>query len=360
MNLLRGCTAFAFLCILVRADQITLTNGDRLTGNIVTSDDKSVVLKTDYAGEVTIDRAKITALRTDEPRNVTVKEHGVMKASVDEANDAAKVAGANGEVLTVKTADVTAIRNDEMQHEHDREVERVTRPRWNDFWAGFVTFGLANSSGNSSTTTISTAAAAVREAGKYKISLNFAQLYATQSTTLPHGETANKVSGSLRVDRDLTPKLFVYVANAYDFDRFQNLDLRAVLGGGFGYHVWKAENGYFDVAGGGDWSHEEFSATPTSPAFTRDSGEATVAEEGSYTAYKKLKVLERFAFFPNLTSTGDYRMAFDATADLPITKSFDWNVAFSNRYLSNPPPGIKKNDTILSMGVKFSFDQTKH
>lgn len=34
------------------ADQITLTNGDRLTGTIVKSDGKELTLKTDYAGEV--------------------------------------------------------------------------------------------------------------------------------------------------------------------------------------------------------------------------------------------------------------------------------------------------------------------
>lgn len=36
------------------ADQVTLKNGDRLTGSIVKSDGKTVVVKTDYAGEVTV------------------------------------------------------------------------------------------------------------------------------------------------------------------------------------------------------------------------------------------------------------------------------------------------------------------
>jgi len=36
------------------ADQVILKNGDRLSGTIVKSDDKNLVLKADYAGEVTI------------------------------------------------------------------------------------------------------------------------------------------------------------------------------------------------------------------------------------------------------------------------------------------------------------------
>ena len=36
------------------ADQIVLKNGDRLTGVIETSDDKTLVIKTEFAGEVTV------------------------------------------------------------------------------------------------------------------------------------------------------------------------------------------------------------------------------------------------------------------------------------------------------------------
>ena len=36
------------------ADQITLRNGDRLTGSLLKSDDKNLVLKSESAGTVTI------------------------------------------------------------------------------------------------------------------------------------------------------------------------------------------------------------------------------------------------------------------------------------------------------------------
>ena len=35
-------------------DQIVLKNGDRLTGSIAKSDDKTLVMKTEFAGEVTV------------------------------------------------------------------------------------------------------------------------------------------------------------------------------------------------------------------------------------------------------------------------------------------------------------------
>jgi len=47
----------ASLCVLVscaRADQVTLKNGDRLTGTIVKSDGTTLLLKTDSAGDVSL------------------------------------------------------------------------------------------------------------------------------------------------------------------------------------------------------------------------------------------------------------------------------------------------------------------
>ena len=261
--------------------------------------------------------------------------------------------------MTVKPDAVTAIRSDAAQAAYEREVERLTRPRLNDFWAGFISFGLASAGGNSSTTAVSTAASAARIAGKNKIVLNFAQIYASQKTTAPFGQTANKVSGAVRIDRDIMPRLFVYGANAYDYDKFQHLDLRVVLGGGFGYHAMKTERGYLDVAGGGNWNRESFSAFDTVPALVRNSAEMTVAEEAGYAIPGRLKVFERFAFFPNLSSTGEYRMVFDTAVSVPISTWLEWNLGYSDRYLSNPPIGLKKNDTILTMGIRLSFDQTK-
>ena len=43
-----GCSTTLF------ADQITLKNGDRLTGTVVKSDGKELVLHTDAAGDVTL------------------------------------------------------------------------------------------------------------------------------------------------------------------------------------------------------------------------------------------------------------------------------------------------------------------
>jgi hypothetical protein len=59
--------------------------------------------------------------------------------------------------------------------------------------------------------------------------------------------------------------------------------------------------------------------------------------------------------FNNLSATGQYRVNFDAGATTSLTKWLTWNVALSDRYLSNPVAGRKNNDFLYSTGFGFAF-----
>ena len=335
---------------LLFADTVTLTNGDRISGTVVKTDGNAVIVKTTYAGEVKIDLAAVSTLATDGPVNVVLKSGPASRG---------KVALSDGEMRVdngapAKVADVAAIRDDATQKDWEREDERIHHPKLLDFWTGNAAFGLAMASGNSTATTLSTSAALARAAGKNKLSMHFSQVYATQSTTLPYGETANRVSGGIGGSRDLASKLYVYGANDYDYDKFLGLDLRAVFGGGLGYHAWKKGESYFDVGAGGDYNREEYN-TGTS----NNSAEFQATEELSLKLLKRLKLYERATFYPNLSDTGQYRFNFDTTASMPIFKFLEWNFGVSDRYQSNPLPDHKSNDILFTTGVRMSFDQTK-
>ncbi|HEY3442213.1 MAG TPA: DUF481 domain-containing protein [Paludibaculum sp.] len=360
-------TCAALLCsflLTLSADQITLKNGDRVSGKIVTADDKTITLKTEFAGDIKIDRTLITGITTDAPLNVTLKDAAPVQAKISGATEGLQLQKADGSAVTVKGESLVAIRDDASQKAFDREVERTNHPRLNDFWVGFVTLGVANSSGNSSTTSVATAASAVRAAGRNKLSINFNQIYARQSTTIPTGETANRMGGSVRLDRNLSKKIFIYGINAYEYDKFLDLNLRMIAGGGFGYHIWANKKGFLDTFGGGNWNRETYDITnKVKPDVyltqTRNAGELTLGQELGYQPMSRLKLNEKLSFYPNLTTTGEYRMNFATTASVPIWKWLEFNVGFASSYQSNPPDGKVRNDTILSTGIRASFDQTK-
>jgi hypothetical protein len=60
-------------------------------------------------------------------------------------------------------------------------------------------------------------------------------------------------------------------------------------------------------------------------------------------------------FFPNLSNTGDYRFNFDIGASTKLATWLVWNVAISDRLLSNPVPGRQKNDLLYTTSIGVSF-----
>src|SRR3954454_16203182 len=102
MRLLRLVLMASVLCSLAAADQIMIDNGDRLTGKIVTADEKALILQTKYAGELKVDRTMVTRIETDELLNVTVREAGTVKGTVEESATLTNIVKADGTSITVK------------------------------------------------------------------------------------------------------------------------------------------------------------------------------------------------------------------------------------------------------------------
>jgi len=332
------------------ADAIVLKNGDRISGKILKTDGSAVVVKTDYAGEVKIDLIAVAAMTSDAPLNVALKGGDQSRGKVSLTGDTVNVEGG----AHTKIAEVAAIRDDDNQKAWQREDERQHHPKLLDFWAGSLAFGLSEASGNSNATTFNTSAGVARAAGKNKMTLYFSQVYATQSTTLPYGETANRIGGGFRLDRDFSPKMFVFGTTDYDYDKFLGLDLRSVFGGGLGYHAWQSKKGHLDLGGGAVYDHEKYSTGEN-----RNSAEVLGTEEFAIKLLSRLNVVERLQIYPNMSETGQFRLNFDTTASMPIYKFLEWNFGIDDRYQTDPLPGRKGNDVLFTTGVRFSFDQTK-
>ena len=71
-----GAVLLLLLAVSAFADQIVLKNGDRLTGSVEKSDGKAVVIKTDYAGELTVKFEAIQSITSTPSGDLTVSLGG--------------------------------------------------------------------------------------------------------------------------------------------------------------------------------------------------------------------------------------------------------------------------------------------
>lgn len=336
MRLRLRLSLFICLAIIARADQITLKNGDRITGIIGTVDGSSLIIKTDYAGDLTVKWDQVASVTSDTPVYVTTRDGQRLLGTLTTEADGFAVKTRDSGSVAVSRAQVAAIRS--------QDAENAIGA-----WSGFADAALSLSRGNSETTNFVLGASATRATEKDKFNIYASSLWARNQVAGLAQTTASAIHGGLRYDYNLSKRTSIFGFTDFDHDRFQQLDLRNVIGGGLDYQLVKSERTQFDVFAGADLNQEFFST------FTRRSAEALIGQQLDHKLSGAFSVHERFAFTPNLSDIGEYRMVFDLGTVTKVSKAFSWQMTLTDRYLSNPPFGLKANDLLLTTGVRLTF-----
>ena len=355
--------SLSLLSLPVFADQLTLKNGDRLSGTIVKSDDdaKTLLIKTDLAGDVTVKWDAITAIVSSQPLHIMLSDGRVIVGRVSTTDGMLEIATDGGTVPAAHDA-VKAIRDNATQ----AEIDRLQHPGLRDYWSGLFDLGLSLTEGNSSTAALTIAGKASRVVPKNKLTLYYTEVYSRDSNESPALTTANAIHGGVRDEINLNPRVYAFAFTDFDEDALQHLDLRNVIGGGLGYHIINSKKTQLDVFGGGSFNQEYFAsytiANPApppallfEPSQSRHSAEIVAGESLSTKLGPRTTVSEQLSFFPNLSSTGEYRVTFDANAVAKLNTWLAWQITFSDRYISDPPFGLKGNDLLLSTGWRLTF-----
>ncbi len=355
--------SLSLLSLPVFADQLTLKNGDRLSGTIVKSDDdaKTLLIKTDWAGDVTVKWDAITTIVSSQPLHIMLSDGRVIVGRVSTTDGILEIATDGGTVPAAHDA-VKAVRDNATQ----AEIDRLQHPRLRDYWSGLFDLGLSLTEGNSSTAALTIAGKASRVVPKNKLTLYYTEVYSRDSNESPALTTANAIHAGVRDEFNLKPRVYAFAFTDFDEDALQHLDLRNVIGGGLGYHVINTKKTQFDVFGGGSFNQEYFAsytiANPApppvllfEPSQSRHSAEIVAGESLSTKLGPRTTVSEQLSFFPNLSSTGEYRVTFDANAVTKLKTWLGWQITLSDRYISDPPFGLKGNDLLLSTGLRLTF-----
>ena len=328
-----------------RADQLTMKNGDRVTGSVIKQDGKEITIKTTHFGVVTAPWDQVASVQTDQPVVVVLKDGKTLQGTLAASGANVQIATKEAKV-NVSPAEVTTIRNAEEQ----AAFERLQHPGLMELWAGTGTIGWAGTNGNAKSLSFTAAVRAARATKNDKISLSFDLIKASALVDGKTASTAQAVRGGIGYDREVGTRLFVNLFNDYEYDRFQDLDLRFVLGGGLGYHLVKGPRAALDLVAGIDYNHSQFS-TP----LTTNAGEIYWGDEYVLKVSKATSFVQSFRMFNNPSKTGTYRINADVGLTTALNSWLTWQLAVSDRFLSDPAPGRKTNDYLYTTGLGITF-----
>lgn len=347
------------------ADQVTLKNGDHLTGTVVKSDGKTLVLHTDAGGDITLKFDAIQDIKTDKELHVGVKGGKTVVGPVTSADGKLEVATKSSGTVDVATTDVVVIRNDA----EETAWEKSQNPGLMHGWTGGANVGFSVARGNAETENLALAFNAAHTTAKDKLTLYANSIYTENNLASP-STVANLVQGGFRYDHNLNPRLFVFGAADYMSNALQFLDLRSVYSGGFGFHAIKNDATQLDFLGGLNYTHETYSNGPeipptppsttptgafTSYGVTNRFAALTLGETLTQKLGKSTVVTQSFYMFPDLQQTGQYRGTFNFGTVTKLSKWLGWQNSLSDIYVSNPPSTAKKNDLIITTGLNIAF-----
>jgi putative salt-induced outer membrane protein YdiY len=332
-----------FVGAVVNAEQISLKNGDRLTGTIVSMDGKKLVLKTTYAGDVSINWNSVEQFASDQPLVVTTVDKKTLTGPVRSGGPDYVVATTQGN-QTIAKSDVAVMRSLADQAAHEKSLH----PGMLEGWSGGGNLGLAFARGNSETTNLALGFNAKRKTEKDAWIVNAASIYSTDGDL--NRTTANSFQGLIRYDHNLTKRVFAYGVFAGGYDELQDLNYRLMPGGGLGFHAIATEKTTLDLLGGPGYTRESYST-----GLTRNLITLTLGDEFSYKLSDRTTIVQNLYYLPSLNDTSNYRI----TGDFGIaTKLNGWmtvNLLFNDRYNSQPVLGNKKNDVLFTTGLGITF-----
>jgi putative salt-induced outer membrane protein YdiY len=222
----------------VSADELILHNGDILTGTLLQLEGGTLVFSTDYAGEITVQSAKVRRLTTEASMHVTMQDGTTQKGSVFYRDGEADQTASGIDIALVQTV-------------FPKPVPPVK-------YSARANVGITNERGNTQT-------------DQYRVDAEFIARTALQRFTLG-GELNREKADDIQTvnnwkayglyDYFLSEKWFLNANAMLEHDKFADLDRRTTLGAGAGYQFFESETLNLSASVGLAYVNEDYIVAP--------------------------------------------------------------------------------------------------
>ena len=216
-------------------------------------------------------------------------------------------------------------------------------------WHGNVAIGGAFASGNTNSKVLTGTADATRTTAADKISLHGNVNYGRSKVDGVETTSADQVRAGGRYDYNLSDAMFVFGGVDGETNKAAGLDSRFNLDTGLGYKVIHDATTTFDVFGGLGWSQAKFTDGTTGKGATALLGEESTHKLSESTTFK-----QRVEFHPGASDIGNLA-TLDAGLATAISGSWTLNTGLTVHYASKVPEGLKKTDSLLTVGFGYKF-----
>lgn len=324
------------VCQSAGADEVTLVNGDRITGSVVKKEGDVLFFATDYAGELSIAWPQVNNLVTDAPVVVQLLDETRISGRLTRSGaGAAGIAGS--EVINAGNVPLTQIA---LINPPPPDKDRVKLK-------GHANVGLYVAKGNTDKEAYHGDIEAVARTAENRFTAG-----AIYNNAFDDGvESERNATAYLKYDHFLTEKWYSYANTVLFKDDFADLNLRSSIGVGAGYQFYETDITNLSLEAGLSYVNEDFE----------------LAEDDSYPAARWALNYDHFLYPKKLQffHVHEGLLGIEDTSDIIITSrtglralltenftataqvDFDWD--------NTPSPGNDRIDTRYLFNLGYGW-----
>jgi Protein of unknown function, DUF481 len=357
-------------------DTITFTDGEQLSGKLISVLGGTVVFHSEILGNVTVPLAKVKSLHGAGEFAVVAKKQQVTRknaatqipvGSVALEDDAIRVHAADGPEKNLPRTQVGAVIDATMFH---RELHGES-----DFlygWAGSITLGASLVEGTNSAQTYTGSVAVLRAiptiawlppASKTTLNLSGTYGLARSSEIISDGSEyqaasvskTNILHGDTEYDRYLSPIIFGLVNASADHNFGNGLQLQQAYGAGFGWNPVNTPGNSFSIKGTLQYEEQQFYNGLISGLGTPSINliGASFNENWTRTFAHSVKFNEYITLSPTFNIVEAYSAVGNANFVFPVYKKLNFTLSSTDNYLGDPPQGFHRNSFQFTAGITY-------
>ena len=303
-------------------------------------DGSSVIVSTDFAGEIKVKQSEVTSIATDEPLNVRLDGGTVIQGTLSTpAGGGLVVSGPAGTI----TSSIDKVLITWEPGTTDPELLSLQRR-----WTYEVAADITGKSGNKDQLGTSFSARAVQ-----KTAVDTLQFYAAYDRQETDGEkSADQFKAGVDYANNFAGRLSWYARNESGFDRIKDIELYNIAAAGLGYDFIKKPKQTLTGRAGVSFRYEGYKS-PLIEDVKAAGLDFGLAHE--YTG-EFWSLVNRLSWVPLFEDFGNYRAQHESYLELPLADpKWKLRLGVANDFNSEPTPGLEKLDTTYFARLVLSF-----
>lgn len=161
--------------------------------------------------------------------------------------------------------------------------------------------------------------------------------------------TGNALRLGVQLNRDITDRIYVGIANTFTYDEIAALDYRYQVAAALGYRLWTGERGELAIEAGPGYAWQR------QGGLNEDFPIIRFGERFKYAFSENARFVQSLEYLPEISDFGNFTLVAEAAITARIAGNLWWRTAVRDIYNSQPPAGLDKNDLQLTAGLSWGL-----